>query len=61
MTTGPEGWTAEDAETLARIVRKLSGSPMWWARLSSNNGPTDAKFWNADERRVLAKAGIGRG
>lgn len=50
--------SADDAATLAAILRKVK-APMWWARLSY---PTNPKFWNADERRVLALAGLaGRG
>jgi hypothetical protein len=39
-----------DAEVLASILRRAK-APMWWARLSY---PENPKFWNADERRVLA-------
>lgn len=48
--------TEADAEVLASILRKVK-SPMWWARLSY---PTNPKFWNADERRVLALSGLTR-
>lgn len=43
-----------DLATLQGILKR-STSPMWWARLSYPENPA---FWNADERRVLAEAGL---
>ena len=40
-----------DEEVLRSILRRVN-APMWWARLSY---PTNPKFWNEDERRVLAE------